>query len=41
MRHIAFVVVAHVWNHEGVRLEVLLLTSRRHIDLVRVAGAGC
>jgi len=29
-----------VWNHEEVRPS-LLLTSRRHIDLVRVAGATC
>ncbi|WP_408661543.1 putative leader peptide [Jatrophihabitans sp.] len=29
-----------VWNHGRVRRD-LLLTSRRHIDLLRVAGATC
>ena len=29
-----------VWNHGRVRRD-LLLTSRRHIDLVRVAGGTC
>ena len=41
MRHIVFVVARPVWNDGVVRLVRLFLTSRRHIDLVRVAGAGC
>ncbi|WP_408669056.1 putative leader peptide [Jatrophihabitans sp.] len=30
-----------MWNHVLVRPALLLLTSRRHIDLLRVAGATC
>ncbi|MGN6608034.1 MAG: putative leader peptide [Jatrophihabitans sp.] len=30
-----------VWDHRPVRPVSPLFTSRRHIDLVRVAGAGC
>jgi hypothetical protein len=30
-----------MWDDERVRPVQLLLTSRRHIDLVRVAGAVC
>ncbi|MGX7680428.1 putative leader peptide [Jatrophihabitans sp. DSM 45814] len=30
-----------VWNHEFVRPARKVLTSRRHIDLLRVAGAAC
>ncbi|WP_396327642.1 putative leader peptide [Jatrophihabitans lederbergiae] len=36
-----FDVAVIVWNHGSVRPAPLLLTSRRHIDLQRVAGAGC
>ena len=41
MRHIVFVQALTMWNDGVVRLVRLFLTSRRHIDLVRVAGAGC
>jgi hypothetical protein len=30
-----------LWNDVGVRPALLLLTSRRHIDLLRVAAATC
>jgi hypothetical protein len=36
-----FPLTARMWNDGGVRPGLPLLTSRRHIDLLRVAGATC
>jgi hypothetical protein len=30
-----------MWDHKRVRPAKNVLTSRRHIDLLRVAGAAC
>jgi len=41
LRHNSNRAAREMCHHGPMRPVDLLLTSRRHIDLVRVAGAGC